>query len=221
MNHTVRVWDAPTRLFHWGLAVSVLGLFITAKMGGEAMVWHFRLGYTVLTLLLFRLVWGFVGGYWSRFTSFLFRPVQIIRYLQGRSDPNHCIGHNPAGSLSVFAMLGLLAVQVATGLCSDDEISAAGPLSRHVAEVIVNKATSYHTTLGQVGLVLLVGMHLAALAFYFFKQRENLVKTMVTGDKLLTWPATASSDRWSDRIKALSILILCALSVATWISWLG
>lgn len=118
-------------------------------------------------------------------------------------------------------MLGLLAVQVATGLCSDDEISAAGPLSRHVAEVIVNKATSYHTTLGQVGLVLLVGMHLAALAFYFFKQRENLVKTMVTGDKLLTWPATASSDRWSDRIKALSILILCALSVATWISWLG
>ena len=83
MTHTVRIWDLPTRLFHWLLALCVIGLVITANVGGNAMVWHFRLGYAVATLLLFRVVWGLVGGHWSRFSSFLYAPASIVRYLKG------------------------------------------------------------------------------------------------------------------------------------------
>lgn len=221
MGHIVRVWDAPTRLFHWSLVTCVLGLFITSRIGGAAMEWHFRLGYAVLTLLLFRLIWGFVGGYWSRFGNFLYRPAQIIRYLLGRGMPHQSIGHNPAGSLSVWAMLGLLSVQVVSGLLSDDEIAAAGPLTRHVSELLVSRATTYHTTWGQYGLLSLLGLHLLALAVYTFVKKEPLIKAMLTGDKTLNHTATQSRDQGADRIKALLVLLVCASVVASWLSWLG
>jgi cytochrome b len=114
----VRVWDLPTRLFHWILVATIAGSFVSAKIGGNAMVWHFRFGYVVATLLIFRLVWGFVGGHWSRFASFIYGPASVLRYVRGQplgSDHFH-VGHNPLGSASVFAMLAMLAIQVATGL---------------------------------------------------------------------------------------------------------
>ncbi len=122
---TVRIWDLPTRLFHWALALCVLGLFVTAELGGNAMVWHFRFGFCVLTLLLFRLAWGLFGGYWSRWTQFPLRPSAVAAYLQGRSMLGWS-GHNPLGSWSVVVLLLALAVQVATGLVSDDEIANVG-----------------------------------------------------------------------------------------------
>lgn len=82
MAHTVRIWDLPTRLFHWCLVIAIPGLLLTANIGGNAMVWHFRLGYCVLTLLMFRLVWGFVGGRWSRFTAFACSPTRLLHYLR-------------------------------------------------------------------------------------------------------------------------------------------
>jgi len=92
----VRVWDLPTRLFHWALVVCVAGLVITAEVGGEAMQWHFRLGYCVLTLVLFRVVWGFAGGYWSRFSSFVPSPRTSIAYIRGNpSERDTSVGHNP------------------------------------------------------------------------------------------------------------------------------
>ena len=89
--NTVRIWDLPTRLFHWLLAVSVIGLIVTAKVGGDAMNWHFRLGYVVFALLLFRLVWGFVGGRWSRFASFFPTPTRLGRYLRGQARPEPAV----------------------------------------------------------------------------------------------------------------------------------
>ena len=124
MSTTVRVWDLPTRIFHWALVASVIDLVITAKLGGDAMAWHFRCGYAVLTLLLFRMVWGLVGGHWSRFRSFLYSPATVLRYLRGQGAPEHSVGHNPLGSGSVFALLGFLLLQVASGLFSDDEIAS-------------------------------------------------------------------------------------------------
>lgn len=221
MAHLVRVWDAPTRLFHWTLAACVIGLLITSRLGGSAMDWHFRLGYAVMVLLLFRLIWGFIGGHWSRFRQFFYRPPQVIRYLLGRAHPHQSIGHNPAGSLSVWAMLLLLLLQVASGLLSDDEIAAAGPLSRHVSEWLVGRATFYHTTLGQYGLLTLLGLHLCAVAFYVLVKKQKLLKAMLTGDKALAHAAPASSDLWSDRAKALVVLLACAALVAGWLSWLG
>ena len=88
MPHTIRVWDLPTRLFHWLLAACVIGLVVSGKIGGAAIVWHARLGYAVLALLLFRVVWGFAGGHWSRFGSFLYGPSSVIGYLQDLRTSN-------------------------------------------------------------------------------------------------------------------------------------
>ena len=138
--HTVRVWDLPTRLFHWALVVCVIGQIITANVGGNWMNWHLRLGYTVLTLLLFRLVWGFVGGHWSRFSSFLYAPSTVLNYLRGQARPEHRVGHNPLGAFSVFALLAILLLQVGSGLFSDDEIAFTGPLVSLVSGEAVSLA---------------------------------------------------------------------------------
>ena len=103
-----RVWDLPTRIFHWTLVVCVICLVITGNVGGNAMPWHFRFGYSVLTLLLFRLTWGLVDGRWSRFTSFIYAPRSIIKYLKGEGHPHHSVGHNPMGAFSVFAVCAAL-----------------------------------------------------------------------------------------------------------------
>jgi cytochrome b len=221
MKYTVRVWDAPTRLFHWLLAACVVGLVTSAQIGGSAMEWHFRLGYTVFSLLLFRIVWGLVGGHWSRFSSFFYTPGQILAYLSGRGDPNHSVGHNPLGAFSVVALLGFLFLQVGSGLISDDEIAAAGPLTRFVSGELVSTATYYHKEIGKLILLALVTAHLLAIAFYRIKKGENLVKPMLTGDKILDFEAKDASDRLSDRVKALSIVLVCAALIAGTVVWLS
>ena len=102
-SRRIRVWDLPTRLFHWALATLVCGSFVTIKLGGAWMVWHERIGYAVLSLVTFRLVWGFVGGRYARFASFVRGPSAVLAYLRGQGS--HSPGHNPLGALSVLAML--------------------------------------------------------------------------------------------------------------------
>ncbi len=221
MTEIVRVWDAPTRLFHWALVTCFAGLVVSSQIGGAAMVWHFRFGYGVLTLLLFRLVWGFQGGYWSRFATFIYAPIQIWRYLRGNGAPNQQVGHNPLGALSVFAMLALLAFQVVSGLMSDDEIAAAGPLTRFVSSEWVSYATYYHKEIGKLALLVLVALHLGAIGFYFFKSGENLVRPMLHGDKTLAFTANSASDTLADRLRAAAIFLVCALLVAGTVTWLG
>jgi cytochrome b len=221
MTYVVRVWDAPTRLFHWVLAGCVVALLITAQVGGAAMEWHFLLGYTVLALLMFRFIWGLVGGRWSRFTSFLYSPGQVLRYVRGKSNEAHWVGHNPAGALSVFTLIGFLALQVASGLFSDDEISATGPLTRFVSSTWVANATYYHKEVGKLVLITLVALHISAIVFYYFKNHENLVKAMLTGDKNLSLPARESADKATDRFKAAAILLTCAVFVWGFLRWIG
>ena len=220
--NTVRIWDIPTRLFHWLLAVSVIGLIVTAKVGGDAMNWHFRLGYVVFALLLFRLVWGFVGGRWSRFASFFPTPTRLGRYLRGRARPEDHAGHNPLGAFSVLAMLLVLAAQVGTGLFSDDDIAFAGPLTGLVAGSTVRAASSYHKDVGQLLVIGLVALHLLAIAFYFFAKRKNLVRPMVTGNKTRAevGGVTAATDGFRRRALAL-VLIALAAGVVTWVVKLG
>ena len=130
----VRVWDLPTRVFHWALVLGVIAQAITGQVGGDAMAWHFRVDYSVLALLLFRLFWGLVGGRWSRFRAFAYSPQSVLDYLKGRGKPEH-------GAGSVFAMLLFLLAQVASGLFSDDEVAAADPLTRFVSNSTVSLAT--------------------------------------------------------------------------------
>ena len=219
MNY-VRIWDLPTRFFHWALVISFCGLFITGKTGGSAMEWHFLLGYTMASLLLFRIVWGLFGGRWSRFSSFLYRPRAILAYVRGQAPAEHSIGHNPLGAQSVFAILCLLLAQVATGLFSEDKGEVFGPLSMFASQASVRLVTAYHKNVGQRLLLGLVLLHLAAIALHYFWKKDNLVKPMLVGDKLLPGDVAPSRDNGASRAAGAILLAACAGAVA-WIVRLG
>ncbi len=218
----VRVWDLPTRLFHWVLALTVVGSVVSAKIGGNAMVWHFRFGALVLALLAFRILWGLVGGRWSRFASFIYAPTTVLRYLRGQTSPGEHldVGHNPLGSFSVFALLGFLALQVATGLVADDEIANTGPLNRFVGSATVSLASGWHKDVGQLILIALVVLHIAAILFYLWRKRINLVRPMIVGDKPLPAGTPASADGTPQRLLALLLAAACG-AVAAWVLSLG
>ncbi|MCZ8295152.1 MAG: cytochrome b/b6 domain-containing protein [Hylemonella sp.] len=217
MPHLVRIWDLPTRLFHWLLALGVIALVTTAQLG--YMELHFRLGYAVLTLLIFRLLWGLFGGRWSRFTAFIYSPASLWRYLRGQGDPAHSVGHSPTGALSVFALLFFLLAQIGTGLFSDDEIAASGPLTRLASSDFVSLASWYHREVGKRVLIVLVILHVIAILYYLWRKRQNLVRPMLTGDKELAQPAPASRDDARSRLVAAVLLLLSAAGVTLFL-WL-
>ena len=217
----VRVWDLPTRIFHWLLAACVIGSVASAKIGGNAMAWHFRFGYVIFTLLAFRLVWGLAGGRWSRFSSFVYAPAATLRYLRGasRDDEHHEVGHSPVGALSVFALLAVLAAQVGSGLFADDEISNTGPLIKFVTAATSSSLTGWHKSFGQWLVIGLALLHVAAVMFYLAR-KKNLVRPMWTGDKLLPAAVPAALDHPRSRVLALAVVATCA-ALVTWIVGLG
>jgi cytochrome b len=205
-------------LFHWLLALTIIGSVVTAKVGGGAMVWHMRLGFVAMALLLFRIVWGFVGGRWSRFASFVRGPGTVLRYLRGQAQPGEHldVGHNPLGTGSVLAMLLLLAAQVGTGLVADDEIATVGPLNKLVETATGMAATSWHKTWGQWIIIGLVLLHVGAILFYLLARKNNLVRPMIGGDKPLAADVPAARDDAGSRLWAL-LLAVAAAAVVTWV----
>lgn len=220
MTFKHRVWDLPTRIFHWALAVSVVGLFISGNVGGNAMVWHMRLGYLVASLLLFRIVWGFLGGYWSRFAQLRLAPRAVLAYIRGqdRQVPQDHLGHSPTGSWAVVALLSILCAQVIAGLFSDDDIFTAGPLAAHASSDLVSSATSYHTGPGKLAVALLVVAHVAAIWLYAKKKKRNLIPAMVHGDhkSAVIVNAPASADGFGHALFGLVVWLACA-SLIAWI----
>ena len=211
----VRVWDLPTRLFHWVLALTIVGSVVSAKIGGAAMEWHFRCGFLVMGLLMFRLAWGLIGGRHSRFVNFIYSPLTLLRYLRGRTTPSEQldVGHNPLGSLSVFAVLGFLLIQVSTGLLADDEIASVGPLNKFVSSATASVATGWHKAWGQWILIALVATHIGAVVFYLVVKKHNLVRPMLGGDKTLPANTPSSADNTRTRLLALVIALLSAAAV--------
>lgn len=217
----LRVWDLPTRVFHWALALAVLGLVITGDVGGDAMVWHMRLGYAVLTLIGFRLLWGVLGGHWSRFAHFPMGLPSVLRYLKGAREPRLHLGHNPLGSWAVVAMLLALALQAVAGLMVDDEIAYAGPLTGLVSGDTVQLATWYHKQVGKFVVLGLVVLHLLAVAFHSLALRERLVPAMWHGDKPVDQAdCPASDDSVQRRVLALVLVLVCTALVALLV-WYG
>ena len=211
--HRIRIWDLPTRGFHILLALCVAGLIVTGEIG--AMQLHFRLGYAVLTLVLFRVVWGFVGGHWSRFVNFVPTPTQLRAYVQAVRDqqaPSNT-GHNPLGALSVLAILGILLIQVFSGFLSDDEIANAGPWTALVPAQWVELATEYHSEIGKAILILLIVLHVGTVLYYKRVKNDDLITPMLTGDKVLETEVHASRDTRTSRLFALSILLACGYVV--------
>lgn len=174
----VRVWDLPTRLFHWALVVLIAISWWSAENG--AMDWHLRSGLAVLALIVFRLLWGLFGGSTARFAAFVRGPGAVIAYVRGEGGPTRP-GHNPLGGYSVLALLAVLAVQVATGLFATDVDGLdSGPLSFLVSFDQGRAAAEVHEVAFNL-LMALAAIHVAAIAFYLFVRRRNLVRPMVTG----------------------------------------
>ncbi len=184
-QNTVKVWDVPVRLFHWTLVVGFAMAYLTAE--NQVKEVHVLIGYGLCLLLIARLLWGFVGSRYARFSSFVFSPAETLNYLrsmkQGR--PKHYYGHNPAGALMVFALLGVLATIFASGLSSLAVIDFEGPLL--VLVDYVDDETSYllrdiHEFFPVVALVL-IPLHLLGVVGGSLQHKENLVRAMITGRK--------------------------------------
>ena len=177
-----RGWDLPTRLVHWTLAVLVVFSFVTGKLGESWMAWHMKSGYAIVALLLFRLAWGIVGSRPARFARFVRGPAAVRAYLQALRAGRREVGesHNPLGAWSVLAMLALLALQVATGLFSNDESSHEGPLASKVSDAMVDRMSSIHGW-NQYAVLAIVVLHLVAIAVYQWRLRMDVLGTMVHG----------------------------------------
>ena len=178
MKVTVRVWDFPTRLFHWLLVFAVLAAYITATLGGNLMEWHGRIGSLIVGLLVFRLIWGFIGSTHDRFGNFFPTWPRLAAYLKGRWNG---LGHNPLGALAVFALLADLAVLTASGLCASDDIAFEGPFYKLLdGDDLKDKVSGLHKQAFNF-LLGLIALHIGSIAFYRVVKKTNLVLPMLTG----------------------------------------
>ena len=205
------VWDRPTRVFHWVLVVLVVVCYLSGRNGRFDI--HIPAGQALLVLVAARILWGFAGSASSRFRAFI-RPVrEIAAYLPTlvRREPDRRAGHNPLGGLSVVAMLMVLVVQASLGLFAVDvDGFNDGPLSFLVSYDAAREAAELHAMVVD-GLLILVGLHIAAVLFHLLYKRENLTKAMLTGRARLAagqTPPRLVSDR-----RALLVLVLAAAAV--------
>ena len=211
----VRLWDWPVRIVHWSFALLLPALWLSWNAGEMAL--HRWLGYLMLGLVVFRLYWGVAGGSTALFRNFVRGPATVMTYLRGLpgKQTGFVIGHNPLGALSVIALLALLAAQVLLGLITQDVDGVeSGPLARYVAYDVAELARYLHG-LNFYLMLGVVGLHLCAVAFYFFIKRDNLVGPMLTGHKAVadTAPAMTPAPVWR-----LVIGVALGAGVAWWVS---
>jgi cytochrome b len=217
----VRVWDLPTRLFHWALAICVIGAIITVNLGGLYMEWHVRFGITALSLILFRIIWGFAGSRYARFTQFVKGPKGILAYLKSSSQAKPDAGHNAIGGWSVMFMLGVIGAQAFTGLFSTDDIMTQGPLNAYVSNATAETFTSVHHLLSNAVIAIIV-VHILAITVYALRGKR-LVPPMITGDvQASTLAPNTPSARDDIKLRLLAFVLIAILgSVGVYLWVLG
>lgn len=219
----VRVWDGPTRLFHWSLVILIALAYVTRKVNPD-LTWHMRIGYAILILITFRILWGFVGSSTSRFSAFAYAPWTALRYgidfLLRR--PRHFLGHNPLGGTVVFVVLGLVAAQGLLGLFSYDDHTelSGGPLVSKVAETTVAFATRWHIWLFDI-LLIVIALHIFAAFAYAIWKREDLIGPMITGRKRSKDFEDQPEAQIASPLMALLCLVLAAAIVLGGITLAG
>ncbi|RZS86379.1 cytochrome b/b6 domain-containing protein [Pigmentiphaga kullae] len=210
----IRVWDLPTRLFHWLLVICVIGAFVTIKVGGLWTEYHLLFGYAVLGLILFRIVWGFVGSSHARFARFVRGPRAIAAYLGGAMPRTP--GHNPLGALSAVAMILLLGYQAVTGLFANDDIFTEGPLAGLVGKDWSDRLTGLHK-LDELPILILVGLHVLAIVWYRVAKKQKLTRAMITGDAPAEeFAAGADSARDTAGTRLLALVIAAAAAAVVY-----
>lgn len=212
----LKVWDLPVRLFHWAIVVLLFAAWLTQYR--DRMDLHVWVGYTILTLLLFRLAWGFLGSETARFGRFLRSPASALRHLAHirRREADREIGHNAAGGWMVLLMLALVGVQAGTGLFSNDDGDTEGPLMHLVSKGRSDWLSHVHS-LNFNFIEAVVVLHVLAVAAYAVLKRQDLVRPMITGKKMM--PADAVAPRLVSPLLALATLVAAA-GVVAWLVWL-
>ena len=227
------VWDLPLRLFHWALALSLVGSWITAEAGFDWTETHFLFGYTALGLISFRLVWGLLGTPNSRFNNFLTGPKAIIRalgQLKEKAPPGEIshIGHGPLGGWASVVLLALVMTQAVSGLFISDDIFYAGPYNSAVSNSLADYLGWLHHTNFNI-LLAAVALHLVTITWYLLGKKENLIKPMLTGKKNIspslaehktqletqpiTQPVVPSNLLWRGFFIAIFVLVMVVLLV--------
>ncbi|OXC74994.1 cytochrome b/b6 domain-containing protein [Caballeronia sordidicola] len=206
----VLVWDVPTRLFHWLVVVLVAAAYATSELNW--MGWHVRIGEMLLTLVLFRLLWGFFGSDTARFRNFMSAPAAAWQHLRHvlRREADLQVGHNSAGGWMVLLLLALLLGETLSGLYVNNDVADDGPLTQWVPASIANAITALHTILWDA-LLAAVALHVLAIAVYAVAKGHNLLRPMLTGRKRL--PERIRAPRQASTIRALLLLVLSATLV--------
>lgn len=178
------VWDVPTRLFHWLTVMLVVTAYATWRLNW--MNWHAYAGYALLTLVVFRLLWGFFGSETARFVRFLAAPRRTARHLVRlfRRESDHQVGHNPAGGWMVLLLLALLLAESLSGIYTNNDVADVGPFTELTPVPIANFITTLHDILWQA-LLVAVTLHVLAIGLYWAAKRQNLLLPMITGRKML------------------------------------
>lgn len=201
----ILIWDWVVRLGHWSFAVGVVAAYVTSQYALSD--WHSRIGATLLWFLTFRVVWGFVGSTHARFAHFFPTPGRIGAFFRGKWRG---YGHSPLGALSVFALLLMLAVQIATGLFANDDVAFQGPLAVYVTKPTSDTVTAWHAR-AFYALLTLVVLHVAAIVFYAVVKKKNLVTPMLTGTKTFAVGEQSGDARVRRSAFVLAALIACGV----------
>jgi cytochrome b len=210
----LKVWDLPVRLFHWAIVVLIFAAWLSQEL--DQMDLHMWIGRMILSLLLFRIVWGLIGSDTARFNRFLRSPAAALRHLTQirRREADREIGHNAAGGWMVLVMLLLIGVQAGTGLFSNDDGDTEGPLMHFVSKAQSDFLSHIHS----LNFNLIEGaivLHVLAIAAYAMLKRQNLVRPMLTGKKMM--PADAVPPRLANPLLAL-VTLVSAAAVVAWVT---
>lgn len=225
-NRTI-LWDWPTRLFHWSLLPLIFLQWLLAEnseavqdyLAGkditfDAMLWHARFGFILLFLLLFRIVWGFVGSSSSRFSHFVKKPRDVIAYAKTLSlrNSSRYAGHNPLGAWMVLGLLFLIGVQIFSGLFLTDDIAMEGPFYATISETIAEAFETVHAINFNI-LLLAITLHISAVFYYLIYKQQNLISPMMHGKTDLPYQNQHS-------ISAFKVLLVAAVAaIPVW--WLS
>ncbi|WP_158972387.1 cytochrome b/b6 domain-containing protein [Paraglaciecola sp. L3A3] len=208
------VWDLPVRLFHWILAICLVTQWFTAEVIEDAMDFHFYLGYFILGLIIFRLIWGFIGTKYAKFSSFIAGPKAMFAYIKAlmNKQDTSTIGHNPVGGLMLPLVLLLVGIQATTGLFTSDDVVHSGPYYGTVSDSLQSiMQWLHHQTFSF--LWIFIAVHILVICWYKFALKHDLIRPMLHGKKMVTEQQAIAN---SQLLKAIIVMIV----VAVFVYWL-
>ena len=215
MKKEVAVWDIWVRLFHWTLVALIGFSWLSAELGGNWMIWHTQAGFITAGLIIFRVIWGVAGSWSARFSQFVRSPKQVMAYIKGEDKSEH-LSHNPLGALGVLAILLLVALQVLTGLFSNDDIFIEGPLAHLISYDLSLEITEIHEAVFNL-LLLVVATHILAVLYHQKIRKEPLIQSMLHGRK----PSSLAVTESKTPIAALIIALAIGAGISLWLFSLG